>query len=205
MPRRRPRKWLTAEDAWGGIWDVGRSDAGDGIDWLRGWPAEWSKRRGATIIITPDVKTWVEAHPRNAVSRDTLAQVPIGKTAMQRLRRELGIDRSGAAEAWWTERMDDLLTSSNVDFAVKYSVCDNSVSVWRKRLNLPPLEHPDAWYLQPDALALITSETAPLLAVARSFNRSVKTIWQLRHILRKRGVKIANRQGLYQKSTKQTP
>ena len=196
MPRKR-RKYHTVTDAWGDLWDVSRSDGGDGIDWLRGRPNNWQRGpRGQAVIITPEVKAWVEGHARGAVSRNSLSRVPVGKHVMQRLRRELGIDRMSAARAWWESRLEDFLEMSNIDFAHKHGVTEESVTVWRKRLGLPRLEHPDAWYLQPDALALLTSDTAPLLAVARIFNRSVKTIWQLRSVLRKRhGVAIANRQG----------
>lgn len=174
------------------------SDAGLGLEWHRGWPHGHPRGRGLTgkaqVIITAEIQAFLAANPRNIFKR--LAEFPVCKTTLQRLRRELGIDRESATRDWWESRIGDLIAMANVDFAARHTVSTDSVAIWRGKLGLPRLEHEDGWYLQPEALAMITSESLPLLVVARHFKRSVKTIWQLRYELRKRGICVADRRGV---------
>src|SRR4051794_25220895 len=105
---------------------------------------------------------------------------------MQRLRKDLGISHQSAVAQWWESRIEDMLDLSCVEFAARHNVCADSVSIWRDRFQLPPLEHADAWYLEPANYALLTSESEPILSIARRFNRSVKTIWQIPSVLCRR-------------------
>ena len=191
---RKRKRYAIIEDAFGDLWDIFSSDPGDGIEWPRGWPSRWTKQRagGPAIIITPGVKDWMETHARGAVSKATLAKLPISKFCMQRLRHDLGITRSNAAWAWWESRVQDILDMSDVDFAARHAVSDDSVAIWRRKLGLPCLQYPDAWYMSPEARAALTADQ-PLVAIARQFNRSVKTIWQVRYLLRKSGIAVADR------------
>lgn len=192
--RRKRTSYPIREDAWGFGWYVRDADYGCGIEWLRGWPIDLIGRSPAQIIITASVKEFLEQHKRGVFT--LIDQLPFSVTSLKKLRQQLGIDRSGAAVEWWESRSGDLAALSNIEFAKIHSVDADSVGTWRKRLDLPPLRHADAWYMRPEALADLSSETMPLAFVAAKYGRSITTIWQIRYLLRKeQGLPITDRRG----------
>lgn len=197
---RRARILCTICDHFRDEWDVRRIECADaGFDVYQGWPSHLPRgphgTGGPSWILTDPLAAWVKL---NAVGfRTKLHELPFKRGAVDRMRRLLGIDRHSARWQWWRDREADVLTLTNAEFCRRHGYTEDMVTFWRRRLGHPPRLHADGWYLGPDVLPVLASATLPLAAIADAFGLSVKTVWQIRYILRTRhGVEIMDRRGV---------
>ena len=99
---------------------------------------EDSPRGYRTCIITPELADYLSAAER---IRLVDIDLPIGRTALKRLRAELGISWFAAREAWWREKEEDLRTLTLDQFAKKYGVRPSAVSMRLDSLNIDKPRH----------------------------------------------------------------
>lgn len=174
MPR-PPR----VRDAWGDAWTVREARAtAHGFDLLLGRPVA-SPRGQACVIMTKPLQAYLEAQ------RDTPAAIalPLGNTAIKRLRALLGhhwrIDRA----AWWHRRAADLADLTIEAFAARHGVSAGAVVNARHALFGPALR-PAGWWRAPDVAALILADK-PRAEIAESLGISVGAVGRLRWQLRR--------------------
>lgn len=164
---------MEAEDAWDDRWLVEeRRDTAHGFDVLLGRPR--GRRHGKTIIVTTDLAAHFEQH-RQAPSGLAL---PIGGTAIKRIRRLLGHHRQIDNAAWWDKRADDLIRLTAAEFAAGHGVNEHTAAVARLRI-LGPTLRPAYWWRAPDVVALLQSD-APTVEVAMILDVAAVTVRRLR-------------------------
>lgn len=150
-----------------------------GFDIALGWPAGVPRGRGGPkVILTENLSAYLAAHrdhPKNI-------RLPIGRTALQRLRRILGhhwqIDRA----AWWEQRTDDLSDLTIEQFCAKHSVSAGAVVNARHALFGPTLR-PAGWWRADDAAALILADR-PRVEIAADLGISIGSLGRLRWALK---------------------
>lgn len=146
---------------------------------------EGGGRGGKAVIFTRELADYLEANRTTNIEvlQKTLG---IGKQAILRFRKTLGINRYDDARAWWVERIDDLRSLTIEAFAAKH---DRKVSiVERWRLELVGKTNRDAgWHLQPSAKEALLSPM-PASHVARFLNVPVGTVGALRSKMAKAGL-----------------
>lgn len=166
-------------DAWGDAHDVREARPTlHGFDVLLGWPVGIPRGRGGSggpkVIVTAVLAGHMEAH-RLAPGAMGL---PIGATAIKRLRRLLGhhgqIDRA----AWWEERADDLGILTIEAFAARHSVSAGAVVNARHALFGPTLR-PAGWWRAPDVTMMLTA-SRPRADIADQLGISVGSVGRLR-------------------------
>ncbi|WKD28665.1 hypothetical protein NDQ72_01575 [Halomonas sp. KG2] len=117
-----------ARDVFGAAWLVReRRDSGHG--WLIeiGWPVVGDGPQGVQIICTLPLAEYL----RNTRLKDV--DLPIGKTAVKRLRKTLELYWSW--DEWWAERLDDLHTMKLEAFAKKHGCSVGAASQRRAKIN----------------------------------------------------------------------
>lgn len=119
----------TATDHAGMVWDVReRRPSKHGFDVLIGWPqGELRGRggRGVAVILSAELARYlVETRQRDI-------DLPIGRTAAQRLRTVLGV--SWSWDAWWAGRADDLRTLTLEEFCRRHGCSIGAASQRRAR------------------------------------------------------------------------
>lgn len=172
-----------AVDAWGDPWDVREARKTNfGFDVLLGWPAGTPRGRGGSggirVIVTPDLASWLNA------LRGTRAPVvlPIGATAIKRIRRLLGYDGVLDRSDWWEMRSEDLADMTLAAFCKKHSVSMGAASQARTVMYGPALR-PVGWWRADDIAALLTSEQ-PVAVIADQLQISASGARRLRATLR---------------------
>lgn len=105
-----------ATDYAGVRWDVRETrPTAHGFDILIGWPQGEPRGRGgrgvAAILSVELARYLAETRPRDI-------DLPIGRTTFKRLRSELGLAWSW--DAWWADRVDDLLSMTLEAFCARH-------------------------------------------------------------------------------------
>lgn len=116
-----------ALDVAGILWQVREArPTAHGFDVLIGWPDGAPRGRGGrgvATIITPALARYLTAtRPRDVV-------LPIGATAVKRLRATLGLKWSYAD--WWTARKDDLRAMTLEAFCARHGCSTGAASMHR--------------------------------------------------------------------------
>lgn len=170
----RARDEGRVRDTWGDLWAVREARATQhGFDLLLGRPLA-IPRGQACVIMTEPLRDYLEAQ------RDTPGSIalPLGNTAIKRLRRLLGhhwqIDRA----AWWHRRSADLADLTIEAFAARHSVSAGAIVNARHAL-LGPTLRPAGWWRAPDVAALILADR-PRAEIAESLGISVGAVGRLR-------------------------
>lgn len=170
-------------DAFGGEWDVReRRPTAHGFDIALGWPSDQLRGRGQAggprVILTEDLVIYLAAHR----DRPKDIRLPIGRTALKRLRRILGhhwqIDRA----AWWESRTDDLSDLTIEQFCARHQVSAGAVVNARHALFGPALR-PAGWWRKEEVAAILLSDR-PRVEIADALGISVGSIGRLRWILK---------------------
>lgn len=93
-------------DAHGKMWDVReKRPTPHGFDVMLGWPVEQPRGQGGggpRVIITPDLAAYLEA----VRLRPAAVDLPIGRTALKRLRAALGHNWLVDNCRWWQDNPD---------------------------------------------------------------------------------------------------
>ena len=95
-----------------------------------------SPRGYKTVILTKDLAEYLLA-ARQLGLKDI--DLPIGKTPLKALRKELGVSWLKEREMWWREKEAELQTLTLEQFATKYNVSPSAVSL---RLNSLKIQKP---------------------------------------------------------------
>lgn len=127
--QRRAKIVGSAVDAWGDTWDVREARKTQfGFDVLLGWPAGIPRGKGGSggprVIITADLAGWCNAL-RGSRAPNAL---PIGATALKRVRRLLGYHGQVDRVEWWETRADDLADMTTDRFCEKHHASAGAVS-----------------------------------------------------------------------------
>lgn len=173
----------SAIDIWGYKWDV-REDRKTAHGWpVRiGWPAGEPRGKagagGPRIIVTPQLA----AHLESVRAAPGGHGLPIGMTALKRLRRLLGHHRQIDRAEWWSDRAGDLADLTIEAFAARHQVGAGAVLNARHAL-FGPVLRPAGWWRAPDIAQLILADL-PIATIADEFGLSASTVRRLRHELR---------------------
>lgn len=120
-----------ATDYAGVEWDVReRRPTTHGFDILVGWPSDDLRGkggRGVATIITAELAHYLQV----TRLRDTV--LPIGRSTIKRLRREVGITWSW--DDWWSQRADDLRTMTLQAFCDRHGCSVGAASQRRATLD----------------------------------------------------------------------
>lgn len=106
-----------------------RRPTGHGWDILVGWPEDAERGRGGrgvAVIITAELAQYLTVTRR----RDMV--LPIGATAISRMRREIGV--SWSWDDWWEQRRDDLLSMTLEVFCLRHGCSMGAASQRRASL-----------------------------------------------------------------------
>lgn len=129
---RKPVKIIAhIEDAFGVLWDVRRiAPAPDGTPCHHGWPHGWRRGRGGVggpaWVLTPGLIAWLERNRFAALA--ALDGMPFGRTALKRMRRQLGHHGKTDRRAWWVERLDDLASLESQEFTERHTRTNGRLS-----------------------------------------------------------------------------
>ncbi|MEI8371849.1 MAG: hypothetical protein WCJ35_03335 [Planctomycetota bacterium] len=171
-------------DVFGDSWDLReRRPTAYGWSVCLGWPHGQPRGRGGTggpsIIVTRELLGYLESVRETPGTYD----LPIGRTAIKRLRRLLGMDWFAENEAWWQERIEELSTMTLQKFAEKYGLSEGAVDLWRLRFFGRQLR-PEGWWLKEPARELLGGDY-PRTYVAQCLDVSLGTVGRLRWVVRK--------------------
>lgn len=170
-------------DAFGDEWDVReyRPTAHD-FDVALGWPSGQLRGAGQAggprVILTASLVAYLTAHrdsPKNI-------RLPIGRTAIKRLRSILGhhwqIDRA----SWWEDRVEDLSDLTIDEFSRRHNVAVGSVVNARHSLFGPKLR-PAGWWRVADIAKLLIANR-PRVEIAGELGISVGSLGRMRYALK---------------------
>lgn len=122
-----------ALDVSGILWQVHEArPTKHGFDVLIGWPDGEPRGRGGrgvATIITPALARYLTA------TRLRDVDLPLGRTAVKRLRADLGLKWSYAD--WWAERQDDLRTLTLEAFCALHGCSIGAASMHRTKITIP--------------------------------------------------------------------
>lgn len=171
-----------AVDIWGATWDVRETrPTQHGFDVQLGWPQAVARGRGGSggprVIITASLAAYLKS-----LRHRSPAILPLGMTAIKRLRRLLGLNVYLDSAAWWEERADDLADMTLARFAARHGVSVAAASLARTAL-LGRAQRPARWWREPSIARLILSNR-PLADIADELDISVGSVSRLRSALR---------------------
>lgn len=166
-------------DVWGDVWDVREyRPTPHGFPVAFGWPNGIPRGAGGSggprVIVTTELARHFEAHRLAPIH----LAVPIGNTAVKRIRRLLGHHRQIDSAAWWEDRSSDLADLTIDQFAKRHSVSMGAVANARHALfghNLRPA----GWWRQKDIVTILLSD-APRSDIADALEISVGSVGRLR-------------------------
>ncbi len=166
-------------DAFGDEWDVREyRPTQHGFDVTLGWPSGMPRGRGGTggpkVVVTEDLR----AHLESLRLQPAALRLPIGATAIKRLRRLLGHHHQIDRAAWWEDRVEDLADLTVAQFCDKHGVSAGSVVNARHALYGPKLR-PAGWWRAPDIAAILTS-ARPRAEIADGLGVSLGAVGRLR-------------------------
>jgi hypothetical protein len=147
-----------ASDAEGWLWDVREErDTDHGFPLLLGWPFGVPRGKGGAggpaAIPTVELVAYLNLHRENPAQMT----LPLGPTAIKRLRRQLGHDRYADRATWWEERIEDLFGLTGQQFVIKHGANEGSASLWRRRLGADRRARSADWWRDPKVLKLLRS------------------------------------------------
>lgn len=173
----RKTKFLYQEtDVFGDVWNISEERFSEihGITILMGHPAE--HRGGLTTVLTNDLEVLLRTYWRNP---GELA-LPIGRNAIKRLRKLLGLNYYHDVAAWWEDRVIDLAGLTTAEFSQKHRVNPGAVDLARLSLVGPRNRSRDWW--KADEVRQIANDyphlrAAELLNISAGSLRRIK--WEL--------------------------
>lgn len=166
----------TATDIWGDTWAVEEArPTTHGWAVLLGRPACRRMRHGLTVIMADSLANYLERHRHEPAV--LAASLPIGATAIKRLRRLLGHHWRDDRSAWWEERAADLADLTVAEFAARYGVSAGAASTWRIRLFGRRLR-PAGWWREPEVAAVLRDQ--PTAAASARLGLSPGAVRRLR-------------------------
>lgn len=130
------------------------------------------------VIVTPALLRHLERHRQ----RPAALALPIGHTAITRLRRLLGHHRQMDAAAWWDERADDLADLTIEAFAAAHGRSVGAIVNARHALFGRRLR-PAGWWRAPDVVEVLLADR-PRADIADALGISVGSVGRLRHCCR---------------------
>lgn len=164
-------------DVFGDLWLVKTSRPTFlGFEMYLGRPAYFTGPAGPAIILTDDLVDQFERHRRNPAKLKEI--LPIGKTAVTRIRRVLGHHRYQDAELWWLERADDLMRMTIADFCVKHRVSSGAASQARQALS-GPRQRPNNWWRSTESMDILHSKM-PTAWIAERLGLAASTVRKYR-------------------------
>lgn len=170
-------------DIFGDRWDVREyRETRYGFLIALGWPHGQPRGPGGTggprVVLTRPLVRLLEEY-RDAPSR---LDLPIGRSAIKRLRRLLGHHWYRDRAQWWEERIEDLSSLTLEEFARRHGVTPSAVE--EARLNLCGRKlRPAHWWIEPAIAQLILD--GPMALAADRLDLTPSSIRRLRFLLRK--------------------
>lgn len=176
----------------GAAWSVRETRAsGHGWTIYLGRPYPPVRRQGGhggtRVILTAELRDYLRAHlPKDYA-------LPIGRTAIKRLRRALGLHAPAERYAWWLDRIDDLGALTAAEFVAKHPapartgrermviLRESTVSMMRQQL-LGRALRPVGWWRAPDIAAVLTSQQ-PAREIAGQLDIATSSVRRLRALL----------------------
>jgi len=172
----------TIIDIWDALWEVSEwRPTPHGFAVALGRPLQESGGRGrggSRVILTPKLRDHLERHRLTPIK----LALPIGRTAIKRLRRLLGHHWQVDNAKWWEDRADDLTDMTLTAFVARHGVSLTAASVARSAFLVPKVRSP-GWWREPDIAALLLS-AQPRAHVADVLGISVGSVGRLRWRLR---------------------
>lgn len=169
----------TATDIWGDAWTIREARAtGMGWDVLLGRPHPVVGPAGPAVVVTQPLAAYLETvrhDPQQAAQG-----LPIGATAIKRLRRLLGHHWRADRALYWLERLPDLTDLTGAEFAARHGDSEGAISQWRTAL-LGPRLRPAGWWREPKAADALT--TWPVAAAANAYGLTAPSVRRLRSAL----------------------
>ena len=179
---RRARIIGRETDVWGDEWDVRERRDGGAVPVALGWPEGARRGKGGAggprVIVTRELADHFERHR----ARPQDLGLPVGASAIKRVRRLLGHHRQIDRAAWWAERMVELCDLPVSEFAARHAVAIGAVSQARAALFGAKLR-PPGWWREPDVAAVLTADE-PCAMIADEVALSVGAVRRLRAVLR---------------------
>jgi hypothetical protein len=178
-PRKRKRTPSQVEDFFGVLWDVSESRAtAHGFEVFLGRPANLKGVRSAGrshVILTPPLVRYF-ARLRMQPGQ---ANLPIGLSAISKLRAQLGFHIEKDIRCWWESRKNDLATLSGTEFAAKHGKSPHA-ALYTHRILFGNRIKPRFWWKAADAQALLFSgepdaKIAAKLGIAESSVRRLRS------------------------------
>lgn len=194
-PRTSGRHLTIVRDIWGDRWRViERRPTDYGFAVYMGWPtADVGRERGGKpgIIVTAPLAHHVRTH----VQRPHALPLPVGRKALRRVRKALGVDHRVWIDNriyWWVDRIDDLATLSAVKFAAKHgqsswtrkgTLSSTLVCIMRGVL-LGASARPKGWWRAPSVVAVMKNKDLTLDQIGDRLGVSPITVSRIRRELR---------------------
>lgn len=170
-------------DAWQDLWLVSDSrPTTHGFAIYLGRPVEATGPGGAAIIITAELADHFEHHRR----LPQRLELPLGGTAVKRIRSILGHNRYQDAELWWLERIADLECLTIADFCARHRVSAGAVSQARTAL-LGARQRPANWWRTPEMMDLLHSKM-PTAWIAERMGLSAVSVRRYRSQSKEEGM-----------------
>lgn len=172
------------EDIWGDLWDV-REERQTPHGWplCLGWPAKAARGKGGgggpRAIVTEPLTTYLASVRHDPAC--AVAELPLGRTALKRLRAVLGHHWRDDRALFWIERIADLADLTGPAFAARHGVTPSAASLWRVDL-LGRRVRPPGWWREPDTAEVI--ETWATAAAADALEIAAQSVRRLRAVLR---------------------
>lgn len=191
---RKARILYVAQDAFGDPWDI-REERPTRHGWplLMGWPHGIPRGPGGAggprAILTAPAVAYLESRRLRPAGID----LPLGRTAVKRLRRVLGHCWQADTAAWYKARVADLATLTLPEFARRHGGTESAAEAWRLRLVGKLLREP-GWWRKGEARELLLSG-APRAYIAERLGVSVGAVGRLRWRLRTESPGSASAEG----------
>jgi len=175
---------IQVKDVDGRLWDVAESrPTKHGFDLHFGWPSDArGYGQGAKgLIPTQDLLKYWES---KKLCRDgSIYDLPIGRTSIKRVRSILGLDYYTDNAEWYWDRIEDLMTMSNVRFSAIHGVDESTVSVVRSKLLGRRIR--EAFWWREESVADLLCSDLPRFHVASKLGISIGAVGRMRWLLRK--------------------
>ncbi|MBV8866308.1 MAG: hypothetical protein JO210_13025 [Acidobacteriaceae bacterium] len=168
------------KDVDGDLWDVRDvRDTRHGFDLYFGTPVNnHGAYRGGLprLIATKALQDFWEAHRTQGWG--FLYDLPAGRTTLKRVRKRLGFNYRDDLTEFWTDRLEELASSSAREFATRYGV-DRSVTFERRRRMLGKRARQIGWWRTPKICGILLSNST-LSQVGQSLGISISHAKRLR-------------------------
>jgi len=181
-------------DAFGAWWDISEfRGTSHGFDVILGWPS--GKRRGTggcgrpRVVLTKPLVEHLERFRMNPGKAD----LPLGWSAIRRIREKLDHHIRKDIRRWWESRGKDLAALSGFKFAKKHGKSPQAAHR-TVRILLENRHKQKMWWTSPDVLAVLASER-PDAEVAAALGVNPNSLRRLRSACRRMGLgSVAPRQ-----------